>query len=272
LELVKDLKSRGVTGASVVRSFCRWLIQPFKDRVHPAYEYWGKLDPTQKVNCKVSKEEMAARVYQIYSGKVKNKKCLKAHSLKRPADLVSVGTCFRSFALFVVATSLTFLVVGCLQERDRQFWCPAPLREGEQHRRKLRSDKYQPPAARLLEFYESDSSVEADEDTDVEVSGDAWTGPDVGGAAKSQRKIRSEVAKQSATTAAAAISAVKAAEKKNKRKRKTSPSSVVETPTILTPQSREVESEEEEDEATDEPQVVQDRSVRRSLSPRGSGS
>jgi hypothetical protein len=39
LELVKDLKDRGVTGGSVARSFFRWLIQPIKDRVHPAYEY-----------------------------------------------------------------------------------------------------------------------------------------------------------------------------------------------------------------------------------------
>jgi hypothetical protein len=41
LELVKDLKNRGVTGGSVARSFCQRLIQPIKDRVHPAYEYWG---------------------------------------------------------------------------------------------------------------------------------------------------------------------------------------------------------------------------------------
>jgi hypothetical protein len=40
------------------------------------------------VNCKVSREEMAARVSQIYSGKVKVKKCPRAHSLKRPVDLV----------------------------------------------------------------------------------------------------------------------------------------------------------------------------------------
>jgi hypothetical protein len=40
------------------------------------------------VNCKVSKEEMATRVSQMYSGKVKAKKCPKAHLLKRPADPV----------------------------------------------------------------------------------------------------------------------------------------------------------------------------------------
>jgi hypothetical protein len=38
------------------------MIQLIKDRVHPGYEYVGQSDPTHKVNCKVSKEEMAARV------------------------------------------------------------------------------------------------------------------------------------------------------------------------------------------------------------------
>jgi ribosomal protein L23 len=62
------------------------------------YEYYGQLDPTSEVNRKVSKEEMAARVSQMYSGKVKVKKCLRAHSLKRPADPVrswdlSLGHC-----------------------------------------------------------------------------------------------------------------------------------------------------------------------------------
>jgi hypothetical protein len=38
LELVSDMKKRGVTGAAVARSFCWQMIQPIKDRVHPAYE------------------------------------------------------------------------------------------------------------------------------------------------------------------------------------------------------------------------------------------
>jgi hypothetical protein len=71
------------------------------------------------------------------------------------------------------------------------MWCPAPLFEGEQHRRKLGSNKYKPPAGRLLEAYESDSSVEVDEDTDAE----AGTDPDAGGAVKSRRRTRSTVAK-----------------------------------------------------------------------------
>jgi hypothetical protein len=40
------------------------------------------------VNRKVYREEMAARVSQIYSGKVKVKKCPRAHSLKRSVDPV----------------------------------------------------------------------------------------------------------------------------------------------------------------------------------------
>jgi hypothetical protein len=129
-------------------------------------------------------------------------------------------------------------------------------------------DKYQPPASRLLEFYEFDSLVEADEDTDVEVGGDVRTSPDAGGAVKSWCKTRSTVAKQSVKTAAAMVSAVKAAEKKKKRKRKASPSPTIETLAISTPHSREsVSEEEEEDEATDEPPIVEDQSTRRSESP-----
>jgi hypothetical protein len=59
----------------VARSFCHQMIQPIKDRVHPAYEYCGQLDPTREVNRKGSKEVMAARVSQMYSGKVKVMKC-----------------------------------------------------------------------------------------------------------------------------------------------------------------------------------------------------
>jgi hypothetical protein len=88
LELVSEMKGRGGTGAAVARSFCHRMIQPIKDRVHPAYEYFGQSDPTREVNRKASKEEMATRVSQMYSGKVKVKKCPEAHSLKRPADLV----------------------------------------------------------------------------------------------------------------------------------------------------------------------------------------
>jgi hypothetical protein len=88
LELVSDMKSRGVTGAAVARSFYRRMIQPIKDRVHTAYEYRGQSDPTLEVNRKVSREEMTVRVFQIYSGEVKVKKCPRAHSLKRPTNPV----------------------------------------------------------------------------------------------------------------------------------------------------------------------------------------
>jgi hypothetical protein len=100
LELLRDLKDRGVTGGPVARLFYRRLIQPIKDRVHSAYEYWGQSDPTREVNHKVPKEVMMTRVSQIYAGRARIKKCLKAYSLSRPADPVSPWTS-RSFALFL---------------------------------------------------------------------------------------------------------------------------------------------------------------------------
>jgi hypothetical protein len=92
LALVEDLKKRGVRGGIVARSFCRRLIQPIKDPVHPTYEYWAQSDPTREVNRKVFKEEMVTRVSHIYARKARIKKSPKAYSLSRPTDSVSLGT------------------------------------------------------------------------------------------------------------------------------------------------------------------------------------
>jgi hypothetical protein len=154
---------------------------------------------------------------------------------------------------------------------------PTSFPEREQHQRKLRSDKYKPPVGHLLEFYKSDSSVEADEDTGDEAGGgDAGAAPDAGGAAKAQRRTtRSVVGKQSASASAAAISLVKAAKHKKRKRSAASPLAMV-TPSIPTPRSREVESEEEEeeeeeekekDEAIDMLPVSEERPARRSGSP-----
>jgi hypothetical protein len=149
------------------------------------------------------------------------------------------------------------------------MWCPAPLPEEEQHWRKLRSDKYKPPAGRLLVFYESESSVEANEDTDAEVGVD----PDTG-VLKTRCRTRSRVGKKSASVVAATISAVKAAKQnKKKRKRKAAFPPAVITPSIPTPRSwgvesegEEDESEKEKDEAFEELTVPEERPTRRSES------
>jgi hypothetical protein len=152
-----------------------------------------------------------------------------------------------------------------------QFWCPAPLPRGEEPRRKLRSNKYQLPAAQLLENYEFDSSVEADEETNTEVGDDSGTHPEASCAVKPRHTTRAVAAKRSASMATAkdvASRTTKLEAGKKKRKRKTSPPPVAETPIIPTRPSREVESdEEEEDEGIDDPLVVEERSVKRSLSP-----
>jgi hypothetical protein len=89
--------------------------------------------------------------------------------------------------------------------------------------------------------------VEADEDTDAKAGADP-----VIGAAKSRRRTRSTVAKKSASAVATAISAVKAAEQKKKRKRRASSLPAVATPTIPTPLSWEVGSEDEEEDVDQE--------------------
>jgi hypothetical protein len=122
----------------------------------------------------------------------------------------------------------------------------------------------------LLENYESDSSVEADEDTDAEVGAD----PAIG-VAKSWCRTRSTVAKKSASAVGIAISAVKAAEQKKRKRREASPPPVA-TPMIPTPHSREVGSEDEEgekeqekekDEAVEELPVPEDQAAERPESP-----
>jgi hypothetical protein len=57
------------------------------------------------------------------------------------------------------------------------------------------SDKYQHLAAMLLENYESNLSVEVDEDTNTEVDGEVGTGPEASGATKPRRKTRAAAAK-----------------------------------------------------------------------------
>jgi hypothetical protein len=75
----------------------------------------------------------------------------------------------------------------------------------------LRSDKYQPPAAGLLENYESDSSVEADEDTNPKVGDDVANRQEASSATKPKRRTRVAAAKQLVSTVAAKVEAVKTA-------------------------------------------------------------
>ena len=59
-------------------SFCKRLTQPIQERVHPAYEYWGRQDPTRGQERKVPREEIANRVARIMAGQIRDKVCPKA--------------------------------------------------------------------------------------------------------------------------------------------------------------------------------------------------
>ena len=46
LKEIAELPTQKLTGAVVALSFCKQLMQPIQERVHPAYEYWCRDDPT----------------------------------------------------------------------------------------------------------------------------------------------------------------------------------------------------------------------------------
>jgi diphthamide synthase (EF-2-diphthine--ammonia ligase) len=90
LEDLERLKTEGLTGGAVAISFIRRLLQQIEDRVHPTYEYWGQSDPTWIIRRKVSKEEMVARVKNIFTMRIRNRECPKALSVYRPSVEVSL--------------------------------------------------------------------------------------------------------------------------------------------------------------------------------------
>jgi hypothetical protein len=91
-------------------------------------------------------------VSQIYFGKVKITKCLKAHSLKRSADRVSPGTISGRFTLLVDFRHLSlWSLVACRIVNDNfgawHLFSKASSTGGCCGR-----TKYQPPTTRLLEY------------------------------------------------------------------------------------------------------------------------
>ena len=44
---IAELTARKLIGAVVALSFCKRLMRPIQERVHPGYEYWGRGDPTR---------------------------------------------------------------------------------------------------------------------------------------------------------------------------------------------------------------------------------
>lgn len=73
-----------MTAGAISINFSRRLAQPIKHRVHPAYKYLGREDPTREVQRKVPKEEIIGWVSEFFKGVIENKNYPKAYSLKRP--------------------------------------------------------------------------------------------------------------------------------------------------------------------------------------------
>ena len=102
LKEITELSAQKLIGAAVALSFCKQLTQLILERVHPAYEYWGRDDQTRGQKRKVTREEIANRVTRIMAGQIRDKGCPKALCLKRPIDAVSF---LRSSELFFSSPS-----------------------------------------------------------------------------------------------------------------------------------------------------------------------
>jgi len=88
LAMLTKQKAAGLTASAVILSFCQRLTQLIKDRVLPAYEYWGSTDPTQEQARVVSGEEARESISHFMKGAINNLKAPSAFSLKNPVDPV----------------------------------------------------------------------------------------------------------------------------------------------------------------------------------------
>ena len=100
LEEITGLTAQKLTGAAVALSFFKQQTQLIQEGVHPAYEYWGREDPTRGQNRKVSRVEAANRVAHIMAGQIQDKGCPKAFYLKRSTNAVNFLASSKLFSLF----------------------------------------------------------------------------------------------------------------------------------------------------------------------------
>jgi hypothetical protein len=55
--MIAVLRNQRLTGPAIMLDFCKKLIQPIKDRIHPVYEYTGLEDPTRAAARMVPEDE-----------------------------------------------------------------------------------------------------------------------------------------------------------------------------------------------------------------------
>jgi len=186
LKEIAGLTARKLTGATVALSICKRLTQPIQERVQPAYEYWGREDPTRGQKRKVSRVEAANRFARIMAGQIRDKGCPKALCLKRPTNAVSFlessklfssfPSCFLHFRVVFSIFALFFRLhpLGCDTTRifcRLRSWCtgpPVPLPEGDPSKETAMPAELRQPADEDKEF-SSDSSVGSE--LEVEITG-----------------------------------------------------------------------------------------------------
>ena len=100
LTLVEEVKAAGINPTTVVARFCRRLVQPIKDRVHPSYEYKGPQDCTKEQFRYVRGEELRERILTVLFTIEKENMSRPPFSLANPAPLVSI--LLRAISCFLI--------------------------------------------------------------------------------------------------------------------------------------------------------------------------
>ena len=104
MQRITVLKSKGVTGATVVFSWLGRQIQPLQKRCHVGFECSGQEDPSRFSSERIHPSEAMALLYSIFEGVDSKPKLPKLYRHKNPPNPVI----FWSFEWFF----FSFLLVG----------------------------------------------------------------------------------------------------------------------------------------------------------------
>lgn len=88
MSMISGVKQRGLTAMAVTVSFVARTIQPIKDRVHPAFEFSGRLDPARETSRGFDSDEVMRRVGTMMKGEVNNLNAPRPFALKNPPPAV----------------------------------------------------------------------------------------------------------------------------------------------------------------------------------------
>jgi hypothetical protein len=94
--MIAVLRNQRLTGPAIMLDFCKKLIQPIKNRIHPVYEYTGLENPTRAATRVVPEDEYWGRVESLVKEVEVNLSQPRSFTMDLPAPEV-IPVCFALF-------------------------------------------------------------------------------------------------------------------------------------------------------------------------------